>query len=280
MLYLAYDGSLNGDWIARYAIRMAAAGHERRLVLLHAHDGEVPAAVIEQKAAALARECEAAGIELESLFLPRRGKVAAELLQHLPAGSANFCVCGARLQPRGRDYLTATVSEQLLRRAGCNVVAIRVVQPGLFGRPANFLFPLAGHPRGFRTALPFFHLFLPDMEELHLLRVMSVSSAWFRYMTDPAIKKLQERGMVYIWQVLEEIRREIGDHPLHLDGQAILSDDWPKEILLQASRLRARMILLGATERRLPARFYYGTRMEQILRAAPCDVGVYRGVAE
>ena len=51
-----------------------------------------------------------------------------------------------------------------------------------------------------------------------------------------------------------------------------------REILVQAGKHRARLICLGASDRTLPGRIVRGDLIERILRAAPADVAVYRGV--
>ena len=38
-IFLAYDGSINADWVSRYAIRIAANSPGRKLFLLHILDG-------------------------------------------------------------------------------------------------------------------------------------------------------------------------------------------------------------------------------------------------
>ena len=62
-----------------------------------------------------------------------------------------------------------------------------------------------------------------------------------------------------------------------VEGRAVVSDDVPKEIVIQANQLGARLILMHAARRSLPHRFLYGNPIEQVLRNAPCDVAVYRG---
>jgi nucleotide-binding universal stress UspA family protein len=56
----------------------------------------------------------------------------------------------------------------------------------------------------------------------------------------------------------------------------VLSDDWAKETFIQAGKLNADMVLLGASERGLSHRFFLGNRIERILSSTPCDVGIYR----
>jgi hypothetical protein len=38
-IFLAHDGSINADWVSRYAIRMAATLHHRGITLIHIQDG-------------------------------------------------------------------------------------------------------------------------------------------------------------------------------------------------------------------------------------------------
>lgn len=276
-IYLAYDGSINADWLSRYAIRMAAALEHRQLVVVHIHDGSAGDSPLETRFAAIAAECAAHGIELRRLIEPLGRGVAAGLLAAIPPGPDSFCLCGARIAPRGRGFLAGTVSEQLLRAGRFNVMAIRVVSPGLLGRPTNLLFPLAGHPRGFAAAMPFLRLLTPSLSRLHLFRVMEMNPFRFRYISAGAARKKLTEGLEYLKGVSREIRAEIAAGGWQLDRHAVLSDDWAKEILIEAGRVHASMILLGATERNLPSRLFYGNRLEQILRHTPCDAGIYRG---
>ena len=62
-----------------------------------------------------------------------------------------------------------------------------------------------------------------------------------------------------------------------MDANVVVSDDVPKEIVIHASRSKSRLIYLGASERNLTQRLWYGNPIEQVLREAPCDVAIYRG---
>ena len=277
-IYLAYDGSINADWLSRYAIRMVAGLHRRKIILIHIHDSASLKTPLEAKLAAITAECQAQGIDLQCVIEPVGMSVAADLLALIPPGENSYCLCGARIAPRGHGFLAGTVSERLLRARQFNVMAIRVVSPGLLGRPTSLLFPLAGHPRGFDAAMPFLHMFAPSLAALHLLRVMEVNPFFFRYISAGAVRKRLTEGREYLNRASAEIRGEVGEGGLHLDRHVVLSDDWAKEILIQAGRIHASMIMLGATERNLPSRFFYGNKLEQILRHTPCDVGIYRRV--
>lgn len=277
-LYLAYDGSINADWVSRYAIHMASNLGNRKITLYHIQDGTYSTEKIRLKISSIEEECHAHLVEFDFEILPLKKNVYTTLLDNIPATSDSYCLCGARITSRGKGFLAGTISEKLLRSKKFNVLSIRVVHPGTLGRPSNLLFPLAGHPRGFKSAMPFFQMMAPNVQKLHLLRIMQINSLRFRYLSSETVKKLRQQGAEYVKIVEEEIRRLIGESSLHLDSHVVVSDDWPKEILIRASQLKVRMILLGASERTLPSQFFYGNKLEQILRSTPCDVGIYRKI--
>jgi len=276
MIFLAYDGSLNGDWVARYAIRFAAESPERSLNLLHVLDGKTPPAELERRLEHLARECRAQAVELFPQLLPLAQGVLPTLLQTVPAGGEDILVCGTRVRSSRKPFLAGTVTEKLLRCGAMPVLALRVVQPGLLGVPRDLLLPLAGHPRGFAAAWPFFRLFIPDLETAHLLRGMVVSPMRLRHLSSGQLQALREQGVRYLATVSDEIRHKRGGSDFRLDSRIVVCDDWVKEILVHASTLKARLTLLGASERPLLHRFLHGSALERVLRGTPCDVGIYR----
>lgn len=275
-IVLAHDGSINADWVCRYALRMAAALPGQRLQLVHILDGSVDRARIEARFAAIARECAQEGLHCEPLVRGLHGDVVRSLLEVLPPGCEHLCLCGARVASRGRGFLAGTVSERLLRSGRCSVLAVRVVSPGLLGCPRTLLFPLAGHPRGFQSALPFLHLFVASVQRLHLLRVMLVHPLLLRSLPHNEARERLRLGYAYLTRVADEIRSQAEAPPCHLERHVALAADWAGEVLVQAGKLGAQLILLGASERSLPHRVVYGNRLERILRDTACDVGIYR----
>lgn len=278
MLYLAYDGSLNGDWVSRYAIRFAAQTAERTLALVHVLDGSLSAAELERKLDHIEQECRVLQVEFLPRLLPLQKSVRHTLMADLPPGPQSLVVCGTRVRSRQRAYLAGTVTERLLAGRRFNLLAVRVVQPGLLGAPRDLLLPLAGHPRRFGAAWPFFRLFLPELESVHLLRGIVVGPWRLRRLTVAQTQALREEGVRYLAAVDDEIRAGRGAADFHLDSRIVVCDDWVREILVHASKLKAQMILLGATERSRLHRAVRGDALERVLRGAPCDVGIYRGV--
>ena len=279
MICLAYDGSLNGDWVARYAIRFAAASSDRILHLFHVLDGSLAPTPLDQKLEHLRRECLAQGVELFPQLLSPVDGVPATLLQAFPAREEVFVVCGTRVRGIGKPFLAGTVAERLLVLAPQPVLALRVVQPGLLGAPHDLLLPLAGHPRGFAQAWPAFRHFLPQLRRVHLLRGMIVSRYRLAHLETATLQALRQEGVRYLAGISDEVRQLRGGHDFFLDSRITVSDDWAAEILVHASRLKAQVLLLGASQRSRLARFsrfWQGDPVERVLRGTPCDVGIYR----
>lgn len=276
--YLAYDGSIHSEWISHYATRMAAATPKRELHVLHVEEPGLAPEALQERIEGIERECQRRSVSLQRTVLPDRGDVAASLLRALPSGRDHYVVCGTRVAHQERGFLSGTVAERLLREHPCNVLGVRVVQPGFLGEPHDLLVPVAGHPRGFCSGLPFLRLLAAPVRRVHLLSVRSLSRLSFREAGPEQVERLRGEGDEYLAQVERELRDEPALAHCAVAREAVVSDDVPKEIALAASRLRSELIYLGASERSLPARLAYGTPLEQVLRNAPCDVAVYRGV--
>ncbi len=277
-IYLAYDGSINSDWIAKYAINMAENNGIRKINLIHVDDGIHSPEAITQKIAVIEDQAASFGVELSASTLPLSENVLLSLLDCIPKSEASLCICGTRSTSRGRGYLAGTISEKLLRCKHFNVFAIRVVKPGILGLPRQVLFPLSGHPRGVQGAMSLFALMAPHVKKIYLLRVMYISSLWFRYMSASRARSIRKSGTAYLDRILEELDRSFADTGLFIDGKVVLSDDWIKEILIYANRVKAQMIIMGASDRNLPSRYFYGNKIEQVLRHSPCDVAIYRKI--
>jgi nucleotide-binding universal stress UspA family protein len=278
MIYFAYDGSINSDWVARYAMRLAARSAEKKLVLLHIQDGEMPPARIKVGMEAISQECRDRQVDFFAETRPLHRDVFHSLSEILPSGEDDICVCGTRIRSKRKGFLSGTIAAKLLQAHKLPVIAIRVVQPGILGNARQLLMPLSGHPRRFRSVRPFFRLFAPDLQDIFLLRVMDVGSYSYRRLSVEQARALRAEGRSYLQQVAEDIKQEYSSPSFSLDMRVVVSDDWAKEILIHASKLKTRLMIVGASEKTLPARFIYGNPLEVILRQTPCDVGIYRGL--
>jgi len=197
----------------------------------------------------------------------------------VPPGPDSYLVCGTRSREHKRGLLSGTVAERLLRSRHCHVLAIRVVQPGLLGLPRQLLLPVSGHPRGFRSGLPLLTLLAPDVSHLQILYVARVSRWQFRLLSRESAEQLRRPGQAYCDRIEQEIRAQLGPAPPVVDGHVVVSDDVPKAIVIAANKAKSRLIYLGASERNLTERFFFGNPVEQVLRDATCDVAIYRGLA-
>lgn len=279
MIYLAYDGSTNGDWIARYGITLASHDPHRRLTAIHVDTGEVRRARLDEKLAILGIECEVAGVALETLVIAPRGGVYQALVDRLPAGPDAHLICSARATAGRKGYLSGTLSERLLGGRRTNVMVVRVLQPGLLGAPHEFLLPVAGGPVGIHAGIALLKLFDGDVRRVELLRVMTVGGRTFRRLRPEHAAHLRDEGHRYLQGVEAELIERTGLKAGNIDTNVIVSDDWVREVVIAASRHRSHLICMEASLRHLRKGFFYGNPLEVILRDAPCDVAIYRGAS-
>ena len=277
MIILAHNGSLYGDWVARYAMRFAAAEADRKLLLLHVLDGRIERAIAENRFVRLGEESAAAGVICHQELLPLGHSVHRTLRQATPHEPTALLLCGTRVKPRRQAFLTGSVAELLLRSHQCPVLALRVVQPGLLGLPHDLLLPLAGHPDGFDRLEPILRRFAPQLRRLHLLHALLVNPLAQPHQGAARRAQLLENGHRYLDGVHGHLAEKLALPHCAVDCQVLLATDPTHQILVEASRLKAQMLLLGASERSLAHRVFHGRTLEQILRDTPCDVGIYRG---
>jgi len=281
VLVFAYDGSLNGDWVAHYAARFAASTRERRLRLLHVHEGS-PKPHLLEGIEHIDRECRLLGVALEpELHGPGTAGaagIARRLMDLVPAGSGTTLICGTRARARSLGFLVGTVPVRLLQAARFGVVALRVVHPGILGQPGRVLLPLAGHPRDVARAAPLLRLLGPDLCHLHVLFVREPPRLGSLDPGHEALQELLAGGRAFVARAEEELREALAPARVAMDASVVLSDDRAREILVHAGKSRARLIALAASDRTLPRRILRGDVIERILRDPPADVAVYRSV--
>lgn len=277
MIILAHDGSVYSDWVAHYALHMAAEEHDRKLLILNILDGKVNADLVEAKLAQLADDARGLDIEAHFELLPSGASVHRSLRQAIPHDPSALLVCGTRVKPNRRDFLSGTVAEKLLRMHQCPVLALRVVQPGLLGRPHDLLLPLAGHATGFERLWPALRRLAPALRQIHLFRALPVHPLHMPHLTATREQTLRRIGSEHLEQIYHELKGQPATGSLPVDRRVVVTSDWPSAVLEQASRLKVQMILLGVSERSLAHRVFHGVALERVLRATPCDVGIYRG---
>lgn len=281
MIHLAYDGSINSDWVAWYALNLARHDQDRHLTVVHVASGEIAIEAVQEKLDDLAQECQRAGVDMSRVIQPCSGVgpvcVFRALLDAVPTGPDTLLVCGVRLKSDVGGYLAGTVSEKLLADHSFPVMAVRVVQPGLLGAPTRFLMPVAGDREGFLTGAGILGRFGDCVQRVHLLRVMQLKRQLFRRLANHQAESLREKGWSVMRDLDNELARLIGIDEWKTDVHVTVSDDWAQEVIIAAGRHKAHLILMEASRHDLGAGYLYGNSIEVVLRNAPCDVAIYRG---
>ena len=277
-IYLAYDGSVNGDWIAHYAVNFAAHRPQRRLEVLHVENTNISGSALAEKFDYINRIAEHAGVQTTIKICPMRHGAFGGLIDRLPKGDETIVVCGVRAHGGRRGVLAGTVSEQLLNDQEFNVVALRVVQPGLLGVARRLLMPMAGHRPGVKSARRLLELVAPSLTELRLLHVIELTTRKFHALDATEAGALRHQAQAYLDKVERSLTDGIDLGGVHIDTDARISDNWSREILIDAGHSRADLLALEAPRSSLLDRFKYGDPLELILRDAPCDVAIYRGL--
>ena len=277
-VFLTYDGSVNGDWIAHYALRLAARAADTALNLVYVEDAGVPAPRLLAGLKSIERQAAALGVAVTEEILPMRQGVLGGLTDYLPAGPKTVVVCGARVREGRRGYLRGTISERLMQLRRYNVLALRVVQPGLLGQPRLVLAPVADKADALANSLPILRLLAPDIRRLDLLHVVERRRTLLQGLPSSKAKRLREEALDVLHRVEAGLRERLALPKGGVELLARVADDWPGETILQANYLHSGLIFVEASRRGLAQHFLPGRPIETLLAQANCDVAVYRGV--
>ncbi len=274
-IFLAHDGSLNGDWIGNYALHMAAGSTARRLVVLHVEDANISGEPLHRRLERITELGERMRVAVEVRILPMHRGVFGGLDDHLADAPASIVVCGARVAGGRRGHLRGTISESLLNSARCGVLAVRVLQPGLLGDPRRVLLALSGGSAA--PALPFLAPLAAAIEHLDILHVAMVSKFRFGNMTAADAARHYHAAQSAAERAMEEVAGATSLPPERIDSHVRVSDDWAKQVAVEAGRYRAglAMVEMPAAGRGLS----FGHPIEELMRIAPSDVAVYRKAA-
>jgi hypothetical protein len=277
-LYLAYDGSINGDWVARYAICLAAHQPPRRLHVIHVDTGEFTGDWLRAKLERIEEECRAAEVMIDVDTIPVRQSVEASLADTVPPGSDSLLICGTRLRSGQRGYLSGTISEKLLVGHRSNVVAVRVVQPGLLGAPHDVLLPLTGHPTETPAVLTLVQWLAPGISRLHILRTIQVGHGTFKRLTPQQLSKFRRDGFLTAQDIENRLIEKTVLTDRMIDAGVRVTDDWARDTIIYASRHKSQVICMEVPFPTTTARLFRADPIERLLADAPCDVALFRGI--
>jgi nucleotide-binding universal stress UspA family protein len=282
LIHLAYDGSINGDWVAWYAQNLARQEADHTLRVIYINSDEVSVEDVYAKVSAMESASAEYGVTLKLDIIPSSGPgneaIFRDLLANVPASPSTLLICGARLSGGAHGYLAGTVSEKLLSDKRFNVMAVRVAQPGLLGAPHRLLVPVAGDHQGFLMSASIMRRFTAQISRVHLLRVMLIKHLLFRRLQHPQAEHLRQKGWESLAGLDQELAELTGVELDLIDSNVVVSDDWAHEVIIAANRHKSHLILMEAAWKNLRRTFQYGNPIEVVLRDAPCDVAIYRGV--
>lgn len=206
MLHFAYDGSINGDWVSHYAVQLASAQDDRTLRLIHFRRAQILPTILEDKLGRIRRECEHQRVRLiEEILPPAENALESAIRSAVPAGPEHFLLCGTPARAPGHGALRETIAGRLLSSGHCNILAVRVVHPGLLGSPRRLLIPVIERPDGFRSGMPFLRLFAPQVTRLHILLIARVGRRRCLRMSHELTERLLAPGQAYFSMVPDEI---------------------------------------------------------------------------
>jgi len=275
-IFLAYDGSLHGDWIARYAIRLARCC-DGVLEVLHVEDGASRLQDLEARIRPLQELGAATGVSVSVRGLPPKGADVAEaLMDAVPSGPDAMLLTGLRARASQRGLLHTTVSERLLRMGRQDVLALRVVSPYLLGHARHVLWAVSQNPFSVQGVEPFLQVLAPELTKISLLTVMSPRLGRRFHPTASDLELMRVCGMDFLHRLEARLRSALGPLNLPVDPHVEIATDWASEITRHAGRARAELVLVGATERTLTRQFVFGNPLERVLKQAVCDVGIFR----
>ena len=274
MLVFAYDGSLNGDWVAHYAVRFAANTAARTLRLVHVHGRRSPSRTWTSASRASPTSARCSASRSRPSSSARRGARRRRAAARARSRSGATLIAGTRARPaeprlprrhrlgapaRGRSLL----GHRDARRAPGRARATR----------AACSCRSRARPREAAHALPLLRLLGADLQRLHLLLVREVSRLRFRFLSHEGAERLLAEGRALVAPIEDELRAGLAPHRFELDSSVVVSDDAPREILL----LRGQAPLAPDLPRRLPANAARAPGLRRSHRAGPARRALGRG---
>jgi len=277
MIYFAYDGSIDGDWVSRYAIQMAACSTPAALHLVHVRE-RPNENVLGDKVGRIEHECRLRGVTLTVSEKPLEQDLFSTLVSMLDP--ASLVICGMRTKSHKaarRGYLKESIARRLLEHGAFDVLAIKVLHPGLLGVPHRLLLPLHAVLPLPQAGFRFLHLMAPHLHRMHLLELIPAGRIpfrpgfrrWLATQRQMAASRLAERESELAGTL--ELDRE------QFDCSTRLTAAWPCEVVVRAGRHKSQLIFMGLPRRSMLQRLRSIYPVEEVLRDAPCDVAIFGG---
>ncbi len=263
----AVNEHVNSESSARYALALAKACNAKIIICFIAGK-DMPQSCCSRAEDAVARlfnEAKAAGIPAESLI--KTGDPVEEIAGIARREGINIVFASTRREDVERRFYAGTLARRLSLDLPCSVALVRSVHMGRL-HPGRILVPLKARiahvkerayfagklAEGFHSRVVVFHAPKPITGffhgEIHLKPV-----EW------------EERVPADVSAFMGQLRKYKVAFESKLSPGAA-----SKGITLEAAAKRHDLIIMGASERSMPASFLKGNPVEDVLRATPCNL--------
>jgi len=275
MIYFAYDGSIDGDWVSRYAIQMAARSTPAALHLVHVRE-RTNENVLGDKVGRIEHECRLLGVTLTVSEKPLERDLFSTLVTMLDPES--LVICGMRTKSHKasrRGYLRQSIARRLLEHPTFDVLAVKVLHPGLLGVPHRLLLPLHPVLPAPQGGMRFLKLMAANLHRIHLLELIPAGRIPFRPGFRQWLSQQREAAAARLSGGERELAGQLAVGEQQFDSTIRLTDAWPYEVVVRAGRHKSQLVFMGLPRRSLLQRLTRSYPVETVLRDAPCDVAIF-----
>ena len=274
-MYFLYDGSLNGDWVSRYVLHLATE-KDKTVRLVHILDNKTQTPVLNEKINAMEELFTSHGIRFESRIFPMKRNVLDSLLDHISEKTDELVICGTRIREKKYGFFKNTISEYIMKTGKFNVIAFRVVNPGMMGNPDTLLFPVLSDPRTLTHALyflPYFNYGIQKLQILKLIEMNSLRYSWLDTRNEAIIKKNE---LIRLQTSIEELIQNSGLDKKIFNIHSVITNDSPREVAIYASNKKSRLILTEFQNNRIFQPFFRNSFSEVLLRKSSVDTAIFQ----
>ncbi|MBI1246231.1 hypothetical protein GC197_00115 [bacterium] len=277
-VYFAYDGSVAGDWVAHYAVRMASSQVTPRLTVLYVEPNRGShVELVQDKVKRIAYECQQADVEFEFRIEKIHRSISETILDLVPPGMDSLVVVGPRHLQRRSCFLKGSVAEQLLLSGHCHVIYFQVNTPELPGSPEAIVLPLIAEPDEL-VPLPTISYFTPSLRQLNVLLLerhpARTLSNWFGASTE--LHKHDWEAKAHEIETELSLLSRLDPHDI--DVIHFETAHPARNILLAASRMNSQLILMDHSWITHGRCMGQPDVVDEVLHDATCDVAISRTI--
>lgn len=262
----AVDGSLNAHAAARYAIALAQACEATLFVasvITSKMTGKEEGALA-QSAGKLISEAEEKGVSAHLLI--ERGEVVKTLDSLARAHKVDLVMTASRHEDAEHRYFLRSVPQRLMAVLTPSLVIVRVVHLGVLAHPREILVPVIG---GSFNNSERAYLVSRLTEHFHA-KVIVFHSLEENGRRGQAVP--YEAGAKQVQTFVEGLRHTGVEPQVRIVTDPLVG----KAIMREAAHHRHDLIIMGASQRSLFAKWRRGNPVEEVMRRTPCDLFICR----